>query len=139
MAKVYGRKLVNGAAARHRETQAALRKVTREVEARAKSNLAEARASTIWDKIADPARKTEIGSTRGDGKYGAIDWAVYMDAYKGGAMALEFGHAPSGVFGEGGLYGHLKTKAPHGLYILTRAAGLGGLTTVSSGRKRGKR
>lgn len=139
MAKVYGRKLVNGAAARHIDTQKALRRLTREVENKARANLSKARASTGWDKIADPDGMTSIGAAHSTGKYGALDYVVYMEGYKQGAMAIEFGHAPSGVFGPGGSLSHIKTRAPHGLYILTRAAGLGGLTSVSSGRKRGKR
>lgn len=138
MAKVYGRKLVNGAAAHHVETQTALRRLTREVEGKARANLAKARASG-WTKIADPDGLTKIGSAQGEGKYGAVDYVVYMEAYKQGAMAIEFGHAPSGVFGPGGQMSHIKTKAPHGLYILSRAAGLGMKMTISSGKKRGKR
>lgn len=138
--KLYGRKLVNGAAAHHHDTQKALRRLTREVENRARGNLSEARSSTEWFKIADPGHQTEIGAAQDtSGKYGSIDYYVYMEAYKQGAMALEFGHAPSGVFGPGGQLEHIPTRAPHGLYILTRAAGLGGLTSVSSGMKRGKR
>jgi hypothetical protein len=139
MAKVYGRKLVNGAAARHVETQNALRRETRQVEGKARSNLSAARSSTEWEKIADPGHLTSIGSAKGVGKYGNVDYVVYMEAYKQGAMALEFGHAPSGVFGPGGSLSHVKTRAPSGLYILTRAAGLGAKMSMSSGRKRGKR
>jgi hypothetical protein len=39
-------------------------------------------------------------------------------------MAIEFGHEPSGVFGPGGRYEDVQSKAPEGLYILHRAAGL---------------
>ena len=139
MATVYGRKLVNGAAAHHVDTQKSLRRLTREVEGKAKSNLAAARGSTEWHKIADPGHLTKVGSEHSTGEYGSIDYIVYLEAYKQGALALEFGHAPSGVFGPGGSLSHIKTRAPHGLYILTRAAGTGGLTSISSGRKRGKR
>lgn len=135
MAKVYGRKLVNGAAARHVDTQKALRRLTREVEGKARANLSQARSSTQWEKIADPEHLTSIGSA----KYGNVDYVVYMEAYKNGAMALEFGHAPSGVFGPGGSLSHVQSRAPHGLYILTRAAGVGAKMSMSSGRRRGKR
>ena len=138
--KLYGRKLINGAAARHVDTQKALRRLTREVENRARGNLAEARATTQWDKIADPSHMTSIGAAQEtSAKYGSIDYYVYMEAYKQGAMALEFGHAPSGVFGPGGSLSHIVTRAPHGLYILTRAAMLSPSMSVSSGMKRGKR
>ena len=137
--RLKGRKFVNGTAARHHETQNALRRLTREVEAKARGNLRAARSTTEWTKIADPDGLTHVGAATDSGKYGDLDYYVYMEAYKQGAMALEFGHAPSGVFGPDGAYAHVKTRAPHGLYILTRAAGLGGLTSVSSGAKRGKR
>lgn len=44
------------------------------------------------------------------------------------AMAVEFGHAPSGYFAPE-KYGKV-TKAPQGLYILTSAAGMAGKTMV---------
>lgn len=137
--RLAGREFVNGAAAHHSETQGALRRLKERVETDAKQNLTSARATTGWYKIADPDNQTEIGSDRGVGKYGAVDYIVWMEAYKQGAMALEFGHTPSGVFGPGGKYSHIVTRAPHGLYILTRAAGIAAPMTVSSGAKRGKR
>lgn len=136
---IYKKSFVEGAAAHHPESQNALRRVTREVEGKARANLRQARVSSPYEKIADPGGLTKIGSSSSTGRYGALDYLVWMEAYKQGAMALEFGHAPSGVFGPGGVYEDVPTRAPHGLYILTRAAGLGGLTSVSSGRKRGKR
>lgn len=141
MAKItlYAEEFVNGAAAHHVETQSELRKLKDEVEERAKGNLRAARATTQWDKIADPEHLTQIGSDRSVGKYGAVDYVVWMEAYKQGAMALEFGHAPSGVFGPGGKLSHIVTRATAGLYILTRAALLGSSPKMSSGRKRGKR
>lgn len=125
MAKVYGKKLVNGAAAHHGETQRALRRLTRDTEGRAKANLSEARGSTRWHKIFGPGHLTWIDSTQSSGKYGDIDYLVTLHAPN--AMAIEFGHDPSGVFGPDGMYGHLDTKAPDPLYILIRAA-LGGHT-----------
>lgn len=141
MARVvlYHPEFVNGAAAHNGETQRAVRDLKDEVETNASRNLTSARATTGWEKIADPEHQTKIGSDRGVGKYGAVDYIVWMEAYKQGAMALEFGHAPSGVFGPGGKYADVVTRAPHGLYILTRAAGLAAPMSVSSGRKRGKR
>lgn len=136
---IYKQEFVNGAAAHHGETQRALRSLKERVEKDAKSNLTAARATTGWDKIADPEHQTEIGSDRSVGKYGAVDYIVWMEAYKQGAMALEFGHAPSGVFGPGGKLSHIVSRAPHGLYILTRAAGLGMSPKMSSGMRRGKR
>ena len=56
--------------------------------------------------------------TRGN-KYSA-DYDVIMDNVDSGGMAIEFGHMPSGIFAG------TKTRAPMGLYILTRASGLMG-------------
>lgn len=139
MATVYKRTLVNGAAAHHPKTQRAVREVADEVEDRAQQNLRQARASTQWEKIADPEHRTEIGLSRGTNRYGSVDYLVWMDGYKTGAMAIEFGHAPSGVFGPGGAYADVPTRAPSGLYILTRAAGLPAKMAFSSGMRRGKR
>lgn len=136
---IYKEEFVNGAAAHHGETQRALLKEKNRVESAAERNLSAARSSTEWDKIADPEGLTRIGSDRSTGSYGALDYVVWMEAYKQGAMALEFGHAPSGVFGPGGRLSHIVSRAPHGLYILTRAAGLGMSPKMSSGMKRGKR
>lgn len=145
MARVVLRKksFVEGAAAHHRETQSEVSSVAKRVEARANTNLARVRATTDHKKISGPAHQTEIDSSYGVGKYGALDRLVIMSGP--GVMALEFGHFPSGFFepdkyGEYlGKDGPVYTKAPHGLYILTGAAGFGGLTSMSSGRRRGKR
>ena len=145
--EIDGRKKVNWAAANHSDTQGALRRLTREVEGRARANLSRARATTEWDKIDDPEHMTSIGSASSTGKYGHVDYVVWMDGFKGGAMAIEFGHAPSGVFGPKGRFRDRISKAPHGLYILTRAAMLpakamihgGRRKNVRFGRKRGKR
>ena len=51
-----------------------------------------------------------------------IDWFGCLWALN--PVALEYGHRPSGVFGPGGRYSHVKTQAPEGLYILHRAAHL---------------
>ena len=65
----------------------------------------------------------------------AVDGFVEMKGTD--PMAIEFGHFPSGYFAPE-KYGKV-TKPPHGLYILSRAAGIGGATGIASGRKRGKR
>lgn len=93
---------------------------------KAESNLAAARASTRWHKIYGPDHLTRITVTQG-----TVDSYANLEAP--GPEAIEFGHAPSGVF-EG-----TDTRAPAGLYILTGAAGFARLAHSSSGRKRGKR
>lgn len=91
----------------------------------ANGRLQHARSTTEWYKIIGPGDLTEIRVGKSTGKYGKVDskysadWLVSM--YAPNAMAIEFGHAPSGVFGPGGRYGHIKTKAPFGLYIMTGA------------------
>ena len=84
----------------------------------AKANLAEVRGTTRWHKIYGPAHLTFVDSSQGE-----VD--AYANLHAPNPMAIEFGHAPSGVFGPGGKYGHTKTKAPEGLYILHKAAGFG--------------
>ena len=84
---------------------------------RAKANLAAARASTQWHKIYGPDHLTRVTKSHGD-----IDSFTNLEAPN--PMAIEFGHQPSGVFGPGGKYGHIQTKAPEGLYIITKAARL---------------
>lgn len=122
---IYGEKICNYAASHHVETQNAIRAAVAIVERRAQNNLSSVRATTGWHKIHGPDHLTSIGSFMS-----TPDGWVYMQAPN--PMAIEFGHAPSGV------YAGTPTKAPHGLYILTAAAGLGKSTAVSSGgRKKG--
>lgn len=105
MAEVYAN--ANEAAARSSETKRALRKYTRQVEGMARSNLAateHTKRITLKDYF--PA---EIESAEHD-----VDMYVMLHAPN--AMALEFGHAPSGFFAG------TDTKPPDPTYILTQAA-----------------
>ncbi|QXN73859.1 hypothetical protein SEA_EAGLEPRIDE_21 [Mycobacterium phage Eaglepride] len=127
MAHLLPRKVLNGIVARHVDVKAAIRKETKEVENRAEANLARARASTTHSKIIGPGHLTSIGSYQEE-----IDGIAHMDAPN--PIAIEFGHGPSGYF-DPDKYGKV-TKAPAGLYILTRAAGLAGShVTPSMGRR----
>lgn len=126
--------VMNHKVAHHRETQAAVRAAALGLEIKARANLAAARAASTHQKIKGPDHLTRITMSRADGKYGRIDFFVNMIAPN--PMAIEYGHFPSGYF-DPKKYGKV-TKAPHGLYILSGAAGYGGQTTISSGRKRGK-
>ncbi|AFQ97331.1 tail completion or Neck1 protein [Mycobacterium phage Rebeuca] len=127
MAHLLPRQVLNGIVARLPEVRQAIRRETREVENRAEQNLARARASTTHEKIIGPGHLTSIGSYMEE-----IDGIAHMDAPN--PIAIEFGHGPSGYF-DPDKYGKV-TKAPHGLYILTRAAGLAGShVTASMGRK----
>lgn len=135
MAKLMPREALNGLVAHLDEVQAGLRKEAEEVETRANTNLVAARASTSHRKIASKrAHMTEIGMGHTEGKYGSIDYEVYMEGDD--PMAEEFGHAPSGYFAPDK---GRPSRAPSGLYILTGAAGFDRLQHVSSGKKRGKR
>lgn len=116
MARLIGEKALNTVVAHIDGVHDALRDQAIETEAIAKRRLESARATTEWVKLADPDHLTEINVTEGD-----IDFFVNMEGYKQGPMAIEFGHAPSGIFGPGGKFGHVKTKAPYGLYIMTGA------------------
>ena len=107
MARVYAN--ANKAAARHVDTRRAVREERDKVTRRAQDNLAQARASTPWHKIDGPEHMTRIEESEK-----GVDALTHLVADN--AMALEFGHALSVVFGG------TETKAPEGLYILTRAA-----------------
>lgn len=117
MAKLIGQKAMNLVVSHNDEVTRAVHQQTRETGARAKANLAAARGSTRWHKIFGPEGLTEVTET-----YGDVDGFVNLDAPN--PMAIEYGHQPSGVFGPNGLLGHIKTKAPDGLYILARASGI---------------
>jgi len=105
MAQVFSN--ANRAAARASETQDELKKLNDGVTRRARTNLARAnKTSRITDKDYFPA---EIESSDRD-----VDH--YTTLHAPNAVALEFGHAPSGFF-KG-----TDTKSPDPEYILTRAA-----------------
>ena len=96
--------------------------IGREIEMRAKRNLAQARATTEHHKIVGPGGLTEIGKDNVpivDG-YGFFDQLIWMEggADNRAALAIEMGHNPSGVFGG------TETRSPRGLHILGRAAWL---------------
>ncbi|AXH46765.1 hypothetical protein SEA_ACOLYTE_21 [Mycobacterium phage Acolyte] len=112
MSKVYAN--ANEAAARHTDTRKAVRRVNRDVSGRARSNLAGAhKTHRITPKDYFPA---EIETAEHD-----VD--CYTMLHAPNAMALEFGHDPSGFFAG------TDTKPPDPEYILTRAA-YGGHTTT---------
>jgi len=105
MATVYAN--ANSAAAHHVDTHKAVKHQRALVEARAITNLAQANATTrITLKDYFPA---EIETADG-----VTDYYVVLHAPN--AMALEFGHAPSGFFAG------TETKPPAAEYILTKAA-----------------
>lgn len=104
--KVYAN--ANEAAARHVETKSAVRRENRMVEGRARSNLAQQHTTT---RITQSGHYFPASITTEEHD---IDCFTLLIATN--AMALEFGHDPSGVF-EG-----TDTQAPEPTYILTRAA-----------------
>ena len=105
MARVYAN--ANEAAARLKETKRALRRENRMVYGRARSNLAAAnKTSRVTQTGYFPAY---IDTAEND-----VDMYTMLNAPN--AMALEFGHDPSGVFAG------TDTKPPDPEYILTRAA-----------------
>lgn len=108
----------------HADVKRAIREETEKVYARAQGNLEEARASTKWRKIVGPGGLTEVLKDSEQVK-ASTDGLVILEAeYPANPMAIEYGHQPSGVFGPGGSLEHVESKAPEGLYILNRAAGL---------------
>ncbi|AXH50391.1 hypothetical protein SEA_OLLIE_22 [Mycobacterium phage Ollie] len=119
MARLIGQKAMNHVISHLDGVRDAVYAEAKERGRKAEANLAQARASTRWHKIFGPDHLTRVTVTRGD-----VDSFINLEAPN--AMAIEFGHQPSGVFGPGGMFGHLDTKAPEGLYIITSAAGLRG-------------
>lgn len=117
MVQLIGQKAMNLVVSHLDEVRDAVWDEAKQVERRAKANLAQARATTQWHKIYGPDHLTRVSASRGD-----VDSFANLEAPS--PMAIEFGHQPSGVFGPGGRYGHIETKAPEGLYILTKAARL---------------
>jgi len=104
----------NEVAAHHVKTKFNVRSVRNEVTSKAKTNLAAAnKTSRITPKGYFKATITES-----DG-----DTDAYTHLNAPNAMALEFGHAPSGWFAGS------NTRPPAAEYILTRAA-LGGVGGV---------
>lgn len=104
------------------------------VGARAEVNLSTVRSTTTHTKLDQKtAHLTKIEVEHHD-----VDSLIVLHAPN--ALALEFGHDPSGAFGPGrsknrmsqsgvvmsavGTFGHGSSKAPEGQYILYRAAGL---------------
>lgn len=119
--KLIGQKAMNRVISHQSEVKRAVNKKGRSVEQKARGNLARARASTKWSKIIGPGHLTFISSSET-----GTDYLIHLNAPN--AMAIEFGHSPSGIFGPDGSLGHIQSKAPEGLYILIRAAGLAGAT-----------
>lgn len=137
MARLMPRESLNGLVANMGGVGAVLKTRAEETKVNAEGNLKAARASTTHQRLdKEGAHETSIDMGHTEGKYGHIDYEVRMHGHD--PMATEFGHGPSGHFSPE-KYGSV-TKAPHGLYILTSAAGFEGLhMTPSMGRKAGKR
>lgn len=95
----------------------ATKRAAEKVASRARGNLA---AANRWVRIV-PHVPYSIEVRRGQGKYPVGTWDVSLVGDN--PAALEYGHEPSGAFAG------TKTKAPTGLYILHRAAELGGRVT----------
>ncbi|AEJ93319.1 tail completion or Neck1 protein [Mycobacterium phage Zaka] len=117
MARVYAK--ANSVAARHKDARAKVKEVRDGVTRRAKRNLEAAnKTSRITDEDYFPATITE--------QDGEVDMHTILNAPN--ALALEFGHQPSGAFGPSGRFAGRQKKPTPAQYILTKAA-IGG--TVS--------
>ena len=112
MAEIYKRgKAFNGMIAHMGGVTGALHGEADRLKGMAERRLQSARSSTRWVKYdQSSAHETKIEVTESDGKY-TCDFQVSMVAEN--AVAIEYGHAPSGK-----LKG-TKTKAPFGLYVMT--------------------
>ncbi|ASZ75453.1 tail completion or Neck1 protein [Mycobacterium phage Kimona] len=111
MAKLIGRRSLNAIVANLDGVGDALWEEAQDGEDRAAANLAYVRATTPHHKIFGPDHLTYTSAERGD-----VDSFFSLNAPN--ALAIEFGHDPSGVFAG------TDTKPPEGLYILMKAAGL---------------
>ncbi|KRD08571.1 hypothetical protein ASE48_08370 [Mycobacterium sp. Root265] len=98
---------INGIVARHKDTQKAVRRVNRDVAGRARANLAAQNTTRRISKIGH--FEADIATFEHD-----VDCFTILIAPN--AMALEFGHSPSGFFAG------TDTKPPAPTYILTKAA-----------------
>ena len=109
------------AAARHVDTRMGVRKQREGVTRRARTNLANAnKTSRITETGYFPATIEEAETIVDDHEF------CFTILQAPNAMALEFGHAPSGAFGPKGRYaGRQKNPTPPE-YILSRAA-IGGV------------
>ena len=105
MAVVYG--IANEAAARHVETKRSMRRENRMLSGRARGNLAGANKTS---------RITPAGYFPAEIETAEHDVDMFTILHAPNAMALEFGHDPSGIFAG------TDTKPPDPEYILTRAA-----------------
>jgi hypothetical protein len=131
MAQLWSQKALDTHVSHLEGVRHAVHDEAKKIHEKAEGNLEGARASTTHTKIKGPTGTTQVTLTQGE-----TDSFVNLEGDD--PMAIEFGHAPSGVF-DPLTYGKV-TKAPHGLYILTRAAGTGDLEFVpAAGRSAGKR
>jgi len=134
----YDKKTLDGIIAHMGGVKDELYEEAKKVGKEASTRLTAARASTHWYKIypdESPPHETKIVVEKGIDPEHNEDSFVIMEGLN--PMSIEFGHAPSGVFGKTGSLGHIHTKAPHGLYILTLSAGLSGLNFVPAGTTSG--
>lgn len=113
MARLIGLEAMNRVVSHLDEVKDEVHKHAKEVGEKAAANLEAARGSTHWHKIHGPDGLTKTSVTKGE-----VDSFVNLEAPN--AMAIEFGHHPSGVFAG------TDTKSPEGLYILGKASGLAG-------------
>lgn len=118
MVQLISAKAMNIVVSHQEGVRAAVKNEADSVAQAAKAELAHVRGSTRWHKIFGPSHLTSVSSSQGE-----VD--AFANLHAPNPMAIEFGHSPSGVFGPGGRYGYIRTKAPDGLYILHKAAGFG--------------
>lgn len=111
MARLIGKKALHSVVSHIEGVRSAVHDEAKDVGRKADANLAHARSSTHWHKIHGPSHLTQVTVSQGE-----VDSFANLEAPN--AMAIEFGHEPSGYFAG------TDTKAPEGLYILSHAAGL---------------
>ena len=117
MARLVGRKELEGHISHMWGVQAALFGEANRIRGIADRKLQIERSTTQWVKFdQSTAHLTEIKVASTTGKY-TQDYWVIMEGPN--AWAFEYGHEPSGIFGPGGRFGHIKTQPPKGTYLMT--------------------
>lgn len=115
MAQLMSEKALNQVVSHMDGVRGAVHDEAKEGGRKSQAILARIRASTPHEKISGPAHITEVSVTQGD-----VDSFINLDGDN--PMSTEFGHSPSGYF-DPERYGRV-TKAPEGLYIISRGSGL---------------
>lgn len=105
----HGKKAMNELVSHLAEVREEVHKVAKHGKDETQANIEAVRATTHWHKIYGPDHLTRATVEQHE-----VD--SYFNLEAPNAMAIEYGHDPSGYFAG------TETKPPEGLYVLTTAA-----------------